>query len=322
MFKSKPRRTSRNSRGSVASVIMIGLLLVMFVAASLSFDYAHGLLVREQLQNACDAGALAGALELAKPTLTAGDTANAEKYAYDVSEKNTADNIPVSIKSPDTLVTVTMNSTTIPRTVTVTATRTTANIFARLIGFNTMPISATATAQAYKGIKQVKPGQLLPLAVSLDTIPSKGPQEGIALNTLTGPNTKQRFNLVLNPQNSKNASWLKNWNPNQNPTLTFGVDSLNLNGVDNNMSMQYLKPDTTIYIPLITGDPPFNQSRTIVGVIGFYITKTNLPLSIEGYIKDPQIVKGTPGVPVLDALGLESVSFLDQNAPWQVQLIN
>lgn len=313
---------SRNSQGAVASLIMVALLLVILAAASLSFDYAHGLLIREELQSAADAGALAGAYELARTTVNPADKQRAEQYAQNITANNMADQTPVANTTDGTTVSINVQGDTMPRTVTVTATRVTANMFARLIGCNTIPVSATATAQAYKGLKQVKPNQLLNLAVSLDRVPTNGPQQGTALNTLVGPNaTKQKFTIVLNPQNSKNAAWLKNWSPLQNPVLTFGVDSLNLNGVDANLVAD-LNVGDTIFVPLITGEPPYNDSRVIMGVIGFKITRINFPNQIEGYIKDPLIVKGTPGVPVSNALGLDDTTFLDQNSPWQLQLIN
>lgn len=235
---------------------------------------------------------------------------------------NLVDNTAVSNSTPGTNVSVDVNSGSMPRTVTVTATRTAANIFARLIGWNTMPVSATATAQAFRGVKQVKPQQVLNLAVSLDYAPTNGPQKGVALNSLIGPQAFRKFTIVLNPDNNKNAAWLSNWNGTQNPTLTVGLDSILLNGVDAQMVMNHLKPGETIYMPVFTGGPPFNQRRTIVGIVGFKITKVNAPLSAEGYLKDPLIVKGTPGTPLADYIDSENQAFLEQHSPWQVQLIN
>lgn len=313
-------RRRRNSRGAVASFVMIALLLVALATAAISFDYSHGLLVREQLQNAADAGALAGAQELARVQIADRDKKNAVDYAYSITGTNLADNTAVSNNTPGTIVSVTVNGDTMPRTVTVTATRTTANIFARLIGWDTMPVSATATAHAYRGLKQIKPNQLLNLAVSLDHVPTNGPQKGQALNSLIGEN--KRFTVVLNPQNSKNAAWLMNWNPNQNPVLTVGVDSLIMNGVNANLVSNNLTVGSTIYMPLMTGGPPYNKSRVMVGVVGFTITKVNFPLSIEGVLKDPLIVKGTPGTPIQSYLDSASQAYLDQNSAWEVQLIN
>lgn len=296
------------------------LLVVALAAAAFAFDYGHGLSVRRQLQNATDAAALAGAYELAKDPLTGSDKTNAEKYAYDVAAKNYADDVVVS-NNPTTTVTVTVNANAMPRSVTVTSTRTSANIFARLLGFNTIPVSTTSTASSSQGIKQVKPNQLFPLAVSLDFRPTKGAQEGVALQDLVNNNKTGKFTIVLNPQNSKNGSWLKNWVGTQNELLTFGKDALIMNGVMGNQ-VQDLSPGDVLNIPIITGPPPFNKERIIVGVMGFRITKINFPLEIEGYLVDPVILRGTPGMPLLEALDQGSATFLNQHQPWQVSLTN
>lgn len=310
----------RRRSGSVISMLPMVLLVVALAAAAFAFDYGHGLSVRRQLQNATDAAALAGAYELAKDPLTGSDKTNAEKYAYDVAAKNYADDVVVS-NNPTTTVTVTVNANAMPRSVTVTSTRTSANIFARLLGFNTIPVSTTSTASSSQGIKQVKPNQLFPLAVSLDFRPTKGAQEGVALQDLVNNNKTGKFTIVLNPQNSKNGSWLKNWVGTQNELLTFGKDALIMNGVMGNQ-VQDLSPGDVLNIPIITGPPPFNKERIIVGVMGFRITKINFPLEIEGYLVDPVILRGTPGMPLLEALDQGSATFLNQHQPWQVSLTN
>jgi len=314
------RYRGRSSRGSIASIILLILLFISVVAAAFSFDYGHGLMVREQLQNAADAGALAGAYELASHTITSDQTGRAEQFAYDTAAKNNADDVPVA-NGNGTTISVSVNGNSMPRTVTVTTTRTTGNIFARLIGWNTMPVSATATASAFAGLKQVKPGQLLPLAVSLDHRPTNGAQEGISLNDYINGNRGQKFTIVLNPQNSKNATWIKNWVDKQNPVLTFGSDTLICNGVRANM-VQDLSPGDQINVPLIMGGPPFNQERTVIGVAGFKITQINFPLEIEGYLVDPLVLKGTPGTPVASALSQQDQTFLNQNEEWAVLLTN
>ncbi len=143
----------------------------------------------------------------------------------------------------------------------------------------------------------------------LDYRPTNGTQKGVALQDLYDGSQNQKFTLVLNPQNSKNATWLKNWVGTQNDTLTFGKDALDLNGVNANLVAANLQVGDTIYIPLILGPPPFNQDRTIVGVIGLKITRIKFPLEIEGTLTDPTILKGTPGVPVIEAIGQETGNF-------------
>ncbi|MEZ4536886.1 MAG: pilus assembly protein TadG-related protein [Cyanobacteriota/Melainabacteria group bacterium] len=51
---------SQESELYVSAVLMIVLVLVVVISAAFSFDYGNGLVVKENLQNATDAGALAG----------------------------------------------------------------------------------------------------------------------------------------------------------------------------------------------------------------------------------------------------------------------
>lgn len=294
--------------------------MVALAAAAFAFDYGHGLSVRRQLQNATDAAALAGCYELAKDSLSATDLSNASAFAYSVAALNYADDTPVA-NNGTTTVSVTVSAGTMPRTVTVTSTRTSANIFARLIGCNTIPVSSTSTASAQKGLTSVSPNQLFNLAVSADFIPGKGAMEGRALDDMVDQNRTGEFTIVLNPQDAKNATWLKNWVGTQNDHLVFGKDALDLNGVQAD-AVQDLQVGDMLYIPLIPGPPPFNQDRTIIGVIGFKITSINFPLNITGTIIDPLIMRGTPGIPLVDAIGLETQTFLEQHQPWKVSLTN
>ena len=312
-------RKRRGQNGAISAVLLIVLVLVVVVGAAFSFDYGNGLVVKERLQNATDAGALAGVVELARDHVKNVDETRAETYSKSVCASNKANNESVSDSVAGTIVNVNMSAKTMPRTLTMTTTKTTGNIFARLIGWNSMPISATSTASASQGIKQVKPNQLLPLAVSLDHRPSKGPQKNKALQDVVG--NGQPFTLVLNPQNSNNASWLKNWTGKNNPLLTFGQDELITNGVKANL-VKDLSPGDNINLPIITGGPPFNKSRVIVGVIGFTITKINFPQQIEGTIRQPLILDGTPGQPVLSGVDQSGMNFLDENAAWSISLTN
>ncbi|MCB9468660.1 MAG: hypothetical protein H6677_10315 [Candidatus Obscuribacterales bacterium] len=311
------RKKVRNQEGAISAVLMIVLVLVVVIGAAFSFDYGNGLVVKENLQNATDAGALAGAIELARDQVKNDDKTRAENYALSVASLNKAGNEAVSSATAGTSVNVSMSPNTMPRTVTVTATKTTGNIFARLIGWNSMPVSSRSTASVSQGITQVKPNQLMPLAVSLDHRPSKGPQKNKALQDVVG--NGQPFTIVLNPQNETNGAWLKNWSGKQNPLLTFGQDQLITNGVKASL-VKDLSPGDRMNIPIMTGGPPFNKSRTIVGVIGFEVTKINFPQEIEGTIIEPLILDGTPGEPILSDVDQSGLNFLKNNAAWTISL--
>lgn len=316
----KFNKVRRAQDGSISVVLLLVVILMMVVGASFSYDYARGLFVKERLSNATDAGALGGVRELVGVSGTTADVNRAEKLAREIAALNRADSMSVVDSDPATSVSVNVNPTASPVSVKVTATRLSNNMFASLIGWGKSDISSSSTASAFQGLTDVRENQLLPLAVSLDHAPTNGPQDGVALNSLVGPGMKnQKFTVVMNPQNSKNASWIVNWTGTANPRLVFGEDSLILNGVKATF-IQDMEPGDTIYLPLIMGGPPFNQSRTIVGVVGMVITEIDYPLHISGRLKDPTILKGTPGVPVLEAIGQESSQFLEEHRPWTIKL--
>ena len=78
--------TARARRGSVVVFVAAGTTLLLAATACVA-DVAVGLATRARLQAACDAGALAGAAELAPP-LTAADRANARAMAVDFVKRN------------------------------------------------------------------------------------------------------------------------------------------------------------------------------------------------------------------------------------------
>lgn len=315
----KRNNIARRKSGTISTLILLLMVMVVVVGAAFSYDYSHGLVVKETLQNATDAGALAGVMELAKDNPTAVDLTNAETFARHLTSCNKADNEAVTDSNTNTVVNVSVNSVTIPRTVTVTATKNTSTLFARLIGWNTMPVTTTSTASAHRGIIEVKSNQLYPIAVSLDYRPEKGPQKDISLQETISPG--QPFTIVLNPQGSKNSAWLQDWQGKNNPPIALGQDTVTMNGVQAS-NTKSLSAGDTINVPVVSGGPPFNDARQVVGVIGFQITKINFPLSIEGYIRDPIIIRGVPGMPTITGLTLEGLTFLSQHQPWHVSLTN
>ncbi|MDX2108441.1 MAG: pilus assembly protein TadG-related protein [Candidatus Melainabacteria bacterium] len=311
----------RNQRGSVAGVLCAAMFFMVVVIASLAFDVSHLTAVQYELQTATDSGALAGAQDLAVDDISLFQTNLALGHAKSVAEKNLADNLPVSSNIPGTTVEVTVNSTTIPRSIKVKAMRSSANTFARLLGFNTSTVAASSTATAFKNIKTVNSKQLLPIVVSVDTVPSKGPQKGVPLNTLYGPGAEnQVFTISLNNQNEKNAAWIKNWDDTNSPGLIIGNNILPQNGVNASNIPAALVPGNTIFIPLIKGDPPFNSSTELLGVIGFKVRSVKWPQEIEGTLARPSIIAGVPGTPILDTPGAQDTIFLNDWAPWQVML--
>lgn len=311
--------TRRKERGSM-SVLLVLILLGVVMLGALSMDLAHGAMVRDQLQTATDAGALAGAQELTRNALTSSDTSTAQAYATNITASNLADSIPVS-NSKSTNVSVEMVTTWMPRTITVTATRQVDCLFARLVGWNGFPVSATSTAAAYQKFQSVRPGQVSALAVSLDCVPSKGAQKGVPLNSIIGPGAEnQIFTIVLAPTKEENGAWIKDWSDLNEDSVDIGVDQISLtNGVKASM-VKALTPGETIILPIFKGDGPFNDKRTVVAIVGFTITSVSTQ-EITGHLTDKILLSGVRETSKKTLSGQDAL-FNDKWAPWQVNLIN
>ncbi len=85
----------REERGSV--IIWVALLAVVFIGiAALAIDIGHVFVVRNELKNAADAGALAGARVLLMDNGTAIN-AGANEIGYNAAIKNRSEKIPVEV---------------------------------------------------------------------------------------------------------------------------------------------------------------------------------------------------------------------------------
>jgi hypothetical protein len=87
-----------NQRG--VSAVIIAICLVMLVGfVALAIDVGHLYVARNELQNAADSGALAGAYNLFTEDM-ASVNADANQFAYDAAIGNLADKSPVEVKDP------------------------------------------------------------------------------------------------------------------------------------------------------------------------------------------------------------------------------
>jgi len=94
-FKAVCAATSGNERG--ATVVMVAVLMVVLLGfAAFAIDIGHIVLAKNQLQNAADAGALAGALELYNPD--GSINVNANQLAFDAATANAADATAVEVR--------------------------------------------------------------------------------------------------------------------------------------------------------------------------------------------------------------------------------
>lgn len=314
------QKTKRRSEQGFMSMALFGFILTtMFAIGALAMDVAHGAMVRAQLQIATEAGALAGAQELAKETLTSTDTTNAQNNAINVTAANKADGTGVSNSAPNTTVNVTVDTTGNPRTVTVTATQSMQTVFSKIFGADQTPISAISKAAATNGIQVLYGGQAKSLAVSIDVIPSHGPQKDNPLSSYTGANAGQPFTLVLNPTNDKNCCWINDWSANASPDLTIGSTQITMNGTKGE-SVSDIQPGSVLLLPLIQGDD-FNGLKTIIGIIGFYVTDVDFPHKVTGTLAEPMVegIAGSPPVP--STTTSQDNLFLSENNPWKVALL-
>ncbi|UVT20578.1 MAG: hypothetical protein H8K03_01255 [Nitrospira sp.] len=179
----RPRASLKNEQGAVAAMTAI-LLLVLLASAAAAIDIGHALVARNELQNAADAGALAGTRRLGALyqgmttaaqqtyTLTGGDQAAIVAAVQSVGAANKAAGVSLSISAGDIAIGK-WNSTTLtfaptgaqPHSVRVTARRDGAangpisTFLAHVVGLNSVNVSASATADL-SPVGAVAPGQL------------------------------------------------------------------------------------------------------------------------------------------------------------------
>jgi hypothetical protein len=289
MFKPKTAKTLsvRSRNGSLVAVIPAAILLAIVGIGAFAMDISHNVTVRTELQSATDAAALSGARDL----LLDNTMTNAPNDALTVAAENTADGVAVSNGTPGTSVTESDQFDTVTQTgtVTVDGSRQIKNMFSSVFGHPTDTVNAHSVAEAYRTLVTVYPNQTFPLMVSLDTVNGNP----VPLYQLKVGDT---FTLYINSQQYKNAAWTGLTNPNTNaawlqsaidqmfgfapmqagfvPQVSIG-DTLNMgNGVSGEKSMAgssyqnvLMDPNTTLVLPVMSGDPPYNQSKQAVGFV-------------------------------------------------------
>lgn len=96
MKKKQMLSNLRNQRGVSAIVVAISIFMLIGFAA-LAIDLGHLYVVKNELQNAADAGALAGAQALYGATKGAAVDPNANPIAYAAATANSSDNVSVEL---------------------------------------------------------------------------------------------------------------------------------------------------------------------------------------------------------------------------------
>jgi Flp pilus assembly protein TadG len=88
-----------NQKGAV--LVLVAVLLIVFVGmAAMALDVGHLYLVRNELQNAADSGALAGARELYLDSNASTVNAGANQIAFDTAILNNSEKVAVEVNDP------------------------------------------------------------------------------------------------------------------------------------------------------------------------------------------------------------------------------
>ena len=192
MFCQKSYR--KGNRGAVIVVVAIVMIVLLGIAA-LAVDIGYVAVTKNELQNIADAAALAGARELSRQypedyvaqQAFIADRTLVLAIIQDVASKNRAANMAISINPADVVIgrwdlaTSTMSAENLlqPTAVSVVARRDeTANtaintFFARVLGVETVPVRADATA-ALSGQGSAAPGEVLVSSTVKDLVAGSG----------------------------------------------------------------------------------------------------------------------------------------------------
>jgi Flp pilus assembly protein TadG len=188
------RKLPENQRGAVI-VLMALLLFVLLGIAAFAIDFGYRHVVRNELQNAADAAALAAAREMAKIYQTLGSYAAQQNYVFTPSDivpiaqeaafENYAGDVgTLSVAASDVVIgdwdfeadpssvdplTATLNQPNAVRVTTrrdVNANGPITTFFASIFNIDTLPVTARATA-ALSGQSTAEPGEIeLPVGIS------------------------------------------------------------------------------------------------------------------------------------------------------------
>lgn len=316
-------RPVRKQTGSLGALLIAALILIGLAVGAIALDFSHMNAVRSELQNATDAGALAGAYDII------GDPDNAEPHALNVTATNTADGRDVSNESTNTEVTAQKfegGSFTDPSTVTVDAEMTVNHMLAPIFGRRTDNLAVRSIAACHPVVAILDKNQAFPIAVSIDQFPNGA---GGHEKRLTQLKTGDDVTIIVRPNGNpgRNAVWTSfNYSSaNTNtyvgmmekvlgmdqttresyevPAIEIGKTEIELDnglnsgaGIDGRVFSPTIKGKPFITLPLIKGDQ-YNQSQIVIGFINMKVKQirtTAGDLTLEGTLIKG-IVRGWPG---------------------------
>jgi hypothetical protein len=318
-------RRGHNQNGSIIALVPLVILIVVIGIGAYAIDTNHNITVRSEMQNATDAGALGGARDLIDPQTER----NADFTSLDVAAQNTADGKNVSNATPGVSITSQCSSwdpSNNSATCTVDAQQKINNVFAKIFGHATDNINTHSQAIAYRSVTGINPNTGFPMIVSIDTT-NGNPKPLYKLNL------GDSFDIFINSQQYKNAAWTSFLNNNTNANwlksamdMALGIstmqpgtftginvgDSASMgNGVmaqkalaDGAELSALTNADAQYIVPVMMGDPPYNQSRPVVGFItikvtGVEINKSGGQVEVLHATLVKGVTKGTGGIPTV-----------------------
>lgn len=317
----------RDENGFLISLLFACTFCAVVVFACLSVDVVHNVSTQSQLQTAVDAASVAGADQLTSQPPTATQVQTATNYAVNVAGNNKADGITVT-NSGNTSVNVVVDTSVTPAMVTVTATRNMNDIFSGMFGQKSSTVFATATAAAHQVPLGINPNQLNNIALSLDYIPTSGPQSGYSFNQSWAG---QQFTICLNNTSGnceRNSSLINDWDGRCNNTLNVGSDNVTCTlGTDSDFDNLFTNINTgmVLSLPLTSGTPALqstSQTTTCVGICGFKVSSVDcVNKRICGTIQNPVYISGRCGKMYTTGNSTND-DFMAKNAPWHCSLTN
>lgn len=313
-------------KGQLALSVSCLVVLILFslMLGGLSIDLYHMSVVRNELQAAVDSASLAGGLYLSNTDIT-----NAEQRALLVAEQNIADGQSVSNNNSDVL----LNISVIPASlddpsdgqISVSVQKVVHHILAPLFGRNSDLVTASSVAAAGSIITTLGKEQLFPLVISMDAIPDRtapGHAGAKPLRELRvgdtvfmdiGSHNQKIVGFTSLGQVSANTNYIESLIyaalglPNKlgdftMPSLKVG-DQINLNNGNGAQHCLAREPAYSalldkeyIVLPIVDGNPTFNQTKPVYGFLAVRVTRIELKNksqvdSIVGQIVKP-IVRG------------------------------
>jgi len=142
--RAKAKRRALGDRSGVALAFVAILLIIFIGMAALSIDLGMLLAARTEAQRVADAAALSGALSLLE---TPNDAALARGMAIDYAARNNIRKVSAEVLPGDVDVDLTQNRVRVRVLRTAERGNALANLFARMLGFETSNVTAAAAAR-------------------------------------------------------------------------------------------------------------------------------------------------------------------------------